>query len=852
MKQDIGWTFLVCFFAAIQVKIYLCIGVVTFIKKIYSSKALRNLSELIMNYFLPIYAIIEIARMTTKENITLIWILIIGILLSITVGYACGRLAHYMFKLDERISYSFSLLTSLPSIGTLPLVLGKSLCFPGAPLEDDPQCANILGFMLMNYLIFQLILNFVGFQVLTKDSNFSRIVDEKLSYLWRILIGRFVKKDYTVLYLFKKYMNDKKQAVKQFDDFIEKYQLIQEDSKFTLKGAEEESVNNTKVEACSNGGDINKEIIKNIDKEEKADTIIELDEENHNHKSNVKAGVSVNKEDSSYFNENSISITNAKQVNLTKISESFDVKGVDTTPIHKVKDMGENKLITNIILAKQQNSSMDDEQSDNNKINSIKDIRLDVHEKLINKDQPLGTHSNKQLSKQTSKLNKDEGFLNKQELNKENVILHGKSSKNLHERLPSEEVEFIEPIKNDLNNHHDKGMAFNKLVYSQKEVTKNFIKKESVNELNEIIQDKKNKLRRYETDNDILKLDGHFGSENEERTALMKFYEEPPVYHKLPLTSDRDVHCFQLNMNENFLIIHPNDFLIHKKIKEEQLEEKKRLVRLRQKSSKIIFEDVHRYYTKIFCTIEKDFNNKLEEDYEHEKMDILKDVYLLPPKFPIVKCVLVNKVDLMIVEEEWKRYEELVKKVIPNFRLTSPQIAFNIQIVLKFLYIPAIVGCIFGLLVGLSHMREILFSTNHYITNLVDGIYILTKATVPIMYIPIGVGFVATKGMHMQLPLSKIYIAISFIVRFLILPCVGYLYVYLWTTYYGGVIATSKVFRITMFIPFCVPSTANLVVMTNIVKFFVEETAFILLLNNSTNLVTLPLLYMIYFIIIGA
>jgi len=51
----------------------------------------------------------------------------------------------------------------------------------------------------------------------------------------------------------------------------------------------------------------------------------------------------------------------------------------------------------------------------------------------------------------------------------------------------------------------------------------------------------------------------------------------------------------------------------------------------------------------------------------------------------------------------------------------------DISLVINKIHSPAVVGTILGLVVGISGMRDILFSSNHYISNLVEGIYIITK-----------------------------------------------------------------------------------------------------------------------------
>jgi hypothetical protein len=195
------------------------------------------MSELIMVYFLPIYAIIEVSRMIEMSNISLLWILIIGIIFSIGLGYLFGVIICKIFKLDERIRTSYYLLLSLPSIGTLPLVLGKSLCYPGGPLEGDKDCVNIQGFMLLNYFLFQIILNFLGFPILIRDANFTNVLEEKMGYLWHIILEKLNTKNFHVLYLFKKYMNGN-DLIEKFEQFDKNYKLIFVKEKHILKISE--------------------------------------------------------------------------------------------------------------------------------------------------------------------------------------------------------------------------------------------------------------------------------------------------------------------------------------------------------------------------------------------------------------------------------------------------------------------------------------------------------------------------------------------------------------------------------------------------------------------------------------
>ena len=171
-----------------------------------------------------------------------------------------------------------------------------------------------------------------------------------------------------------------------------------------------------------------------------------------------------------------------------------------------------------------------------------------------------------------------------------------------------------------------------------------------------------------------------------------------------------------------------------------------------------------------------------------------------------------------------------MKKIKPEFKLETNEIPLSISIILNKVHSPPIIGCILGLLIGMSGMREILFSTNHYIYNIVNGIQIVTKSAVPYLYIAVGISMLSINGInYMNTPITKKYIIISFFHRFLIIPAIGLLWVYIWKTFFGGIVASSKVFRISIFIPFCLPSTGTVVVIVNIVKYFGDETGLIML-----------------------
>src|SRR5690606_31928715 len=99
------------------------------------------------------------------------------------LGYIFGRFFSYLFKLDTRVKNIYSLLASLPALGSLPLVLGKALCNEGGLLYGDPKCNDLLGFMVLDLTVFQIQLFFIGYAFILKDMEVYIPTQEKMHYL---------------------------------------------------------------------------------------------------------------------------------------------------------------------------------------------------------------------------------------------------------------------------------------------------------------------------------------------------------------------------------------------------------------------------------------------------------------------------------------------------------------------------------------------------------------------------------------------------------------------------------------------------------------------------------------------
>jgi len=327
--------------------------------------------------------------------------------------------------------------------------------------------------------------------------------------------------------------------------------------------------------------------------------------------------------------------------------------------------------------------------------------------------------------------------------------------------------------------------------------------------------------------------------------------KKKPHKIKPDFESNHDIYVPQESMSN--LRMDKQELIQEKKKLKNKIVENNKITSIRLQRHQSIFDDsIVKYYQKIFRIIENNTDPSKMDELLLEKSEVFKNLHDIPPKFPIVRGIEINRDNLPDVEEIWRDYLIAIKNLNSDFELHSNQMVADVNLIINKIHSPAVTGTILGLLIGVAGMREVLFSPNHYITNIVEGILVLTKATVPFLYVSVGISFITVKGFNLGIPVNKKHIIASFIVRFIIIPGVGLLWTWIWTNFYGGIIKESRVFRISLFIPFCVPSSANMVVIVNIIKYFVEEANLILVWQNVSLLITLTILYVVYFVAIGS
>ncbi len=684
----------------------------------------------------------ELARMATIENIEKTWMLIVSVTVAILTGYIISTLCHWFMKLDERISRSFPCLLAFSSLGTLPLVLGKALCFPGGMLEGDPKCDDIVGYMVINKLVFQILLFILGFILMPRDANFTSILTEKMQYSWHLMRPGVMDKDYSVFYCFNTFFKDKKKSEKMFDMFSKRFNLVvSEEERLEYKFIE-----NKEAQWDFDFGAIDVE------------TNFGGDKNNKNDKNDKSL------EQNDYFKDNSINNNKNEKKLDNDIDRKKSVKPVGMVKGEKFQIANENNI-----------SNSGGNSGSNNNINN-------------------GNSAKDDIQNLNAKYNSKNGH-------------NGNHNKN-----------------GDYNSNSD----FNASSYNQDD------------EKNDIIQ-----IRNLDHK---LKFDALHIDESE--GIGFNYLDVPYGDNDLPedfsfLDISKDIENFEFPIQQEAKPL--------KRMTVEQVRIKtQEIIDKRKSSVKIFAHAVERYYKRMFAVTEANLDNNKKDQYKEYKLKVNNNIYSIPPKFPTATYVTITRDHVPKIEKNWLAIKKKAQKIIPNFDAKVQETPITFSLVLNKVYSPPIIGCFLGLILGMSGLRDIIFSDNHYIKNLYYSVKIIMKPTVPFLYVILGCSIYNVQSIDfLATPLKKGYLLFTFILRFLILPAIGYIYVWLWVTYYGGIIAESRVFRVSMFIPFCLPCTATILVVVNIVKYFREEAGIILFTQNITLVITLTILYTLYYVIVG-
>ena len=269
-------------------------------------------------------------------------------------------------------------------------------------------------------------------------------------------------------------------------------------------------------------------------------------------------------------------------------------------------------------------------------------------------------------------------------------------------------------------------------------------------------------------------------------------------------------------------------------------------------------EKYMKIFNKAFEYIEKNIDENKRESFNNEKQEILLNLNKNPVEYPIDPYIKITESKYSKIIKKYDEWYKKEKQINPNLNIKLSDVKIDIYALIKALLAPPTNSFYLGLILGLSKIREIIFSNNIYWENIIDGINIISGNFTPFLFLVIGVACLPQekskeekKNKNKVFLISKTHVIIIFIVRFIIIPALGILAVFFWKKIYGKECENSLVFRLVLFFPWCLPSSTTFSVLVNLTGYFFEEYGYLIMLQNFSCVITLTILNMIYFLVVG-
>jgi len=190
---------------------------------------------------------------------------------------------------------------------------------------------------------------------------------------------------------------------------------------------------------------------------------------------------------------------------------------------------------------------------------------------------------------------------------------------------------------------------------------------------------------------------------------------------------------------------------------------------------------------------------------------------------------------------------------INSLKLDFEDVEFTINFlhILKKMISPPIIGCILGIILGVSNMTNVLYSTNFYITNIVNVVTISYKAYVPLLFLSSGIIMIYGKGVDLNSAFNKYNLYITIALRAVIMPLLGLAFIYLLKVNYGHVVLNDRLVRFAMYMPWILPASPNFTIIVNLLQYYKEELGYVLIWHNALIFIYMTLALWIYFLTIG-
>lgn len=202
-------------------------GVTSFFHKKLTMKGAALMGGILNYFYIPVFTILELARLSSYENVPKMAILVLNFTVAILIRFSVAWILAKITKHDTKTLEPFVLMHSIPDFGSLTLGFTISMCKNvDSPLFHDPQCDNQLGYVTLNTIILFPLMYTIGSMIHNKGYRKYSKLKFKLSYIWFHYLSATNRKDKMAKYLIFKYLNTwyvRSEIV--YKDFVKNYKI---------------------------------------------------------------------------------------------------------------------------------------------------------------------------------------------------------------------------------------------------------------------------------------------------------------------------------------------------------------------------------------------------------------------------------------------------------------------------------------------------------------------------------------------------------------------------------------------------------------------------------------------------
>lgn len=826
------------FFGILQIYLYLSVGAYAYLRKKMTNDSLKMISGLIFNFFIPIFYLLETSRVSSITKLSSYWILAILTFLCLTIRLIVMKFIAYIFNIDKKIEDGFVLVNSFPGLGTMSLIIGKGLCYPSCPLDGDPLCSDIIGLMMIINIANYLMMFIVGILIILNSKNKYDLIKEKLRFIYYRQITETKREDIFAKYLIHKFIEDEDEVDQIYEEFVSSNNLECTSSfKYVYSNSSAiDLIDNNNINIIKhNNEEVSKDI--HIDNKYIDDPLKDLKDLVIPSKNNNNAEINeMRQRYKNNFNSNNNNINLNNNINEMIVPTEQNINDLNA-----IVNLEEKPMLRN-------NKKSSNEKNKGNVV--ILSTNRDNLRRSINIEQ---LHHNIEISEKIINHN-----LRKSKINKKphiNIPLSvNDCNASFSHKIDPDKLVRLNSLSSNYTNNNFFRPSIRQTITQQ--LLKKRLRSKSITVALQHQAELNDKLNSMDGETlGLVDLKGLILYSKEDKESINKYYDALFDCIENKLLADLHTH-YNTNVNKRLIHynlnnlesnINMNTNSIENQIIEPYIYQSNNIIKSRER----ILSAISMISTTTL--IDNKLNNriKLYNEFQKEALEVKDNINSsLVPKFIPIDSMNFTNHDKLVLEKIWVEFIKETQKYNIEIKLNITEVKLSLKFILDQLVNPPVISCILGVFIGVSGLRDVLFSDNHHITNLYNVFNIASKPLIPLMCVNAGFAIINAPKLNLNFSITRTQLIISYVTWLIVFPIIGYCIILLFTEIYGGLIETSKVFRYCIFISYALPCSTNLVILFSIVNnYYLKEYSYILNRETISMFITQTLLLLVFFVI---